>query len=197
MADNTEYLPQIGVIDDSRTERNYKLIGDGNVVSISAKDIVVNGQNNFVGEECQRINILASSGCTVTSGVTDISITGSSGLTINESSLTYIKNVLITDSSFSGGAVNTTYRVETLDAQSITATDATVELIGESVTVILLPPASGHNRIYNIKNLQVIDSDVEVYGGSDQIDSINDRVTLSQYDSVTVQSDGGINYIIL
>ena len=197
MADNTEYLPQIEPIDDSRTYREGKIIGGNNVVDPTAKNVIVTGFSNFIGEDTNNIAVMNSTGCAVSSGVTDTFLLNCSGLTILDSGLTYIANTLIAANSFSGGAVNTGYRVETLDEQSITATDATVELSGGVVTAIGLPPAAGHNRIYNVKNLQSINADVETYGVGDWIDSINYRVTLTQYDSVTLQSNGVDNYIII
>jgi len=201
MADNTEYLPQIGVIDDTRTQRNYKLIGEDNIVHKTSSDVVVNGVGNFVGEECKRVNILASSGCVVTSGVTDVSLINSSGVTVNyPGGVTYIDNQLVTADSFITSGVTVSQSIVTLSdavVYEMTTSDYTV-ISNNNGNEIYLPPAAGQTQVFHVKNIDSDDFTLYVYPlTSDTIDLTEDRIVLAQYDTVTVQSDGSTNYYIL
>lgn len=197
MADNTEYLPQIGVIDDSRTLRNYKLVGDGNVVHRTSTDVIVNGKDNFVGEECQRVNILASSGCTITSGVTDVSIINSSGITVNyPGNVIYVDNFLVTSSSFitSGTTFNQSFAYTGELNYDMTTEDYTV--VNVTNTEILLPPALGQTQVFRIVNACGVDNTFYTTG-SDTIYGFDNNITLSDGDAITVQSDGSSKYFVL
>jgi len=201
MADNTEYLPQIGVIDDTRTQRNYKLIGEDNIVHKTSSDVVVNGVGNFVGEECKRVNILASSGCVVTSGVTDVSLINSSGVTVNyPGGVIYIDNQLVTADSFITSGVTVSQSIVTLSdavVYEMTTSDYTV-ISNNNGNEIYLPPAAGQTQVFHVKNIDSDDFTLYVYPlTSDTIDLTEDRIVLAQYDTVTVQSDGSTNYYIL
>lgn len=65
-------------------------VGRDNYISDSATDTTVSGNSNRVGDNAQRISILASSGVTVIGGVTDVSVINTNDITITESNTTYI-----------------------------------------------------------------------------------------------------------
>jgi len=208
MADNTEYLPQIGVIDDTRTSRNYKLIGDGNVVAKTSSDVVVNGVNNFVGEDCQRINVLASSGCVITSGTTDVSIINSSGITVNApGGVTYIDGLQITSDSFIVSGVTASQGIKFVSSEEedyqMTTDDYTVVVTtsaSESDTEIYLPDAAGQTQVFRVKaelfTTEGVTVQVRTFEDNGFIDE-EQIIELLAGDAITVQSDGSSNYYIL
>jgi hypothetical protein len=67
--------------------------GIGSYVSPLSTMVTESGVGNVVGDNCSRIAILNSSGCTVSGGVSDVVIMNSSGLTVNDSGQTWISNL--------------------------------------------------------------------------------------------------------
>lgn len=70
-----------------------------------------------------------------------------------------------------------------------------VDSSGGNVIVTLPSAASAENKIYNIKRISV-GNDVTVDSGTDNIDGMPDSIIVSQYDSISIQSDGTQWWII-
>lgn len=195
MADNTDFLPQSESIDPPHVVRNRTIIGDSNIVDVSSINTIVSGLNNFVGAHTKNINILGSTNCQVTSGVTNVNIINSSGVSVTESDTTYIKNVVISVDSFitSGVTFSQGYRIAN-GSVIVTLDDYTIEdPVGGSQ--VQLPSPVGHTQIFNVKLTGSTESAVIVEGGLFIDDSTQQFLT--QFDNLTVQSNGSNKYIII
>jgi hypothetical protein len=200
-----EYFPIISNASKPNRLFRHAIIGEGNSVSSSAQDIIVNGSGNFIGDECRSINLLNTSSCIVSSGVIGVNLFSCSGLTVNDSDTIFIKNIEITDSSFltSGVTYSQSYNIVYPSGQyNIMLSDYTVDVSrmfpGGAMNVVL-PAASGHTQEFNIKNSNPsapFDVTVDVTG-ADTIDRVNTFIIISVNDSLTVQSNGSNGYIIL
>jgi hypothetical protein len=202
-----EYFPIIGQGRKPNKVFKQSIIGEDNAVESTAQDIIVNGTGNYIGEACRDINILNSSGCIVSSGVIGVNLFSCSGLTISAGGVIYIKNVKITEDSFSGGGgtptSGVTYSQAYFPAAPGTATFVTsdmytIEVFGNSSEVVFLAAATGQTRVINIKNSKTVET-LEIYpDGSDTIEGSGDFLVLSSTgESVTLQSNGSNNYIII
>ena len=69
--------------------------GDGNIIGNGSVNITITGDNNVVGSDCSCINIQCSSGNTVMAGLSNVVLINCSGLTIEESDVTYINNTKV------------------------------------------------------------------------------------------------------
>ena len=192
---SVEYFPLLKKLNRANHKKQQAISSLIDLVEDSAENVISNGGGNYVGEACHEINILNSSGCVVTSGVIGVNLFACSGLTVTESNVIYIKNIKITEDSFTSGTISSSFRTITADSTYLLPSDETVQLSGEAVTVTYLPSPVGHHRIIDAKNLQAIDTVISV-GGSDTIDIDFVDVTLSYLDNVTLQSDGISNWII-
>tara|TARA_R100001244_G_scaffold63542_1_gene52771 strand:- start:6054 stop:6692 length:639 start_codon:yes stop_codon:yes gene_type:complete len=205
---STEYFPIISNASKPNRLFRHAIIGESNSVSSSAQDIVVNGVGNFIGDECRNINLLNTSACIVSSGVISANLFSCSGLTIDVNDVIYIKNVLITEDSFGGGGGGITsgvtfsqaYRATTptdLPEATVSLSDYTVEYFGTGSETSFLSPAAGQTQIFNIKNSKTIEV-LNIYpDGSDTIEGASIITLNSTGDTVTLQSNGTNNYIIL
>ena len=197
-----EYFPIIGQTIKPNKLFRQSIIGYGNQVASTAQDIIVNGEGNFVGDDCRSINILNTSGSVVTSGVIGVNLFSCSGLIIEESDVIYIKNVKITEDSFggltSGVTFSQSYRaISPFLSTTITEADYTVEQFGNASESVFLLPAAGQTRVINIKNSK---TEFVLTINPSGADTIEGELTLelgNTGDSVTLQSNGTNNYIIL
>jgi hypothetical protein len=77
------------------TTFNNNQIADGAIVSgrnniVSSGDgVIVSGESNVIGVGSKNLSILASTGVTILGGVSNVSVTNSSGITVTESNVTY------------------------------------------------------------------------------------------------------------
>ena len=200
MADNTEFFPNVDGINSPNLKRNGVYVGNTNTVEDSATNVMVNGNGNYVGEACNNVNILNSSGCAVTSGVINITIVGSSGLTVTESNQTFFANTEISSSSFitSGVTYSEGYHISAGE-YFITLADYTIEVVVDT-DATALPLAAGHTQVFNIKNSSTTNTELHTLG-SDTLEGtaypIPVGLEIGVGDTLTVQSNGSNNYIIL
>lgn len=73
--------------------RNAVVRGKGNFVGDNVKAVSVTGDDNLVHSDTTRIAVLASSGNIILAGCEGVSLINCDGLTIDESNVTYIKNI--------------------------------------------------------------------------------------------------------
>jgi len=193
MADNTDYLPLFGSTLQPNERTDVIIRGSNNAVAISAKSVFVSGDLNYVGDDCANVTILNSSGCVVSSGIVGATIINSSGIVIEDPDLVYINNILY--STITGGGVTYFGYRKVTSNSTITTSDGTIEARGG--TDHDLPVCLGHNKMFNIKNYTGGNINVNTFG-SDTIDNDpSGSLIVADGDSVTVQSDGISNYLIL
>lgn len=201
-----EYFPIISAASKPNRLFRHAIIGEDNSVSSSAQDIIVNGAGNFIGDECRSVNLLNTSSCIVSSGVIGVNLFSCSGLIITESDVIYIKNVFITEDSFGGGGITSgvtfsqAYRATTptdIPEATVSLSDYTVEYFGTGSETSFLSPAVGHTQIFNIRNSKTIEVLNIIPDGSDTIEGDSVLTLNNTGDSVTIQSNGTNNYIII
>ena len=193
---NEEEFPKQVRIETPNTYIDSVIKGTGNVIERSARNVLVNGDNNYIGEETSNINIFNSSGCTVSSGVIGTTLINSSGIVVRTDNKVYINNQeLIT-----GGLSSSAYTILTASTTYFMDTDnGTVELRGTTTHDTHLPLALGHHQKFIVKNNSyagVVQNVKPADGSSDSID-LQVLWVLGYLDSITVQSDGISNYIIV
>jgi hypothetical protein len=192
MSDNSDFIPRYYPTNPMRTYMDSVINGAGNIVDPSAQNVIVNGDRNYVGGRASNITILNSSGCVINPDVVGAVIINSSGVTISDDNLVYINNTLITNASLSTGS----YVVTSLGAYTMTVANETLDIqYSGSLGDYSLPYAVGHNKKFIIKNNTLNDQNV-LRQGSDTIDG-NATITIGTFDSITVQSNGISNYIII
>jgi hypothetical protein len=196
-----EYFPIIGQAIKPNKLFRQSIIGHGNQVASTAQDIIVNGFGNSIGDDCRSINILNTSGSSVTSGVIGVNLFSCSGLIIDESDVIYIKNVKITESSF-GITSGVTFSQSLIYTGAVGSYDMTTDnftvVATQQPLQLGLPPAVGQTQVYNIKNQT--GADLTFYGdllsGTDTIEG-ETSATIGDGASLTLQSNGSTNYIII
>lgn len=70
-------------------------LGYGNIISPSARMVLINGNNNTIGENVFGATLLNSSGVTVAGNLTNVSVLNSSGVTITDPNTITNQNVTI------------------------------------------------------------------------------------------------------
>ena len=195
---NEELFPQYKKNEIPKSYIDTVIKGSGNIIEDSSRNTIVTGDNNYVGEETESITILNSSGCVVSSGVVGCVIIGSSGVVVSDNNLLYINNVLITSANTSSDG----YRKSTTQYTIISLEDGTIDLqYNTSGGICYLPFPTGHNKKFTIKNNSPTFNDHEVWASGYTIDNSTSggagKVTLAYLESITVQSDGVSNYIII
>ena len=128
---------------NANAQRNF-VTGDGNYISPTATAIIVSGSRNRVGEYCNRISVMNSSGVTVEGGVTDVTVLNSSGITVNESGVTIISNVVMKNVSGKIKRVTSAYTLSESDEMIIC--DGTFTVTTQKTATML-------NKEYTIKSL--------------------------------------------
>ena len=193
---NIEEFPKQRSIENPRTYIDSVVKGSGNIIERSARNVIVNGHNNYVAEETRNINLFNSSACTISSGVVGVTIINSSGINVYSNDKVYINNKEFAP----GGTSSTGYDIVTASVTYFMDTDnGTVELRGTSTHDTHLPLALGHNQKFIVKNNSYAGVEQNVKpadGSSDSID-LDILWVLGYLDSITVQSDGVSNYIIV
>ena len=195
---NSELFPQRKRGTPPNTSIDSVIKGSGNIIDSSSRNTVVNGDANYVGEQTSNINIFNSSGCVVSSGVIGCVLINSSGIVVSDNNLVYINNQLFTAGSVSSDG----YRKVTINTTAIQPTDGTIDVqYSGGIGIYYLPSPVGHFRKYTIKNNSPTFHDQDVWCYSFTIDNATSggagKVTLAYLDSITVQSDGSANYLII
>ena len=198
---NQEEFPKQRSIEPPQTYIDSVIKGTGNIIQRSAKNVIVNGDNNYVAEEAKNINIFNSSGCVVSSGVIGVTLINSSGVVASTDNVVYINN---TEFKLEGAIPTGNYRESAINT-AITLADETLNIKNptpSTVTIVVLPTAFGHNQRFTIKNNSPSLNDVHIFAYSETID--NDpgsggaaKLIISYLDAVELMSDGISNYMII
>ena len=196
---NEEVFPKIENTEVPNTTIDSVIKGYANRIEKSAKNVIVNGDRNYVGHATSNINIFNSSGCVVSSGVTGCTLINSSGITIYDDNKVYINNV---EYGLGNNPPTGAYKIVTNPSSyAIVEGDETLDCQHNSNGLVVgLPSPVGHNREFDIKNNSPLESDLLIFIDGYSID--NETISgagylyVSYLDSATVQSDGVSNYII-
>ena len=196
---NNELFPKLKKPAKPNNHIDSVIMGHGNIVESSAQNVNVNGDANYVGVETGNINILNSSGCIVSSGVIGCTLINCSGISIYEDNLVYINNLLFSSATTSSSGYRKTVTQYTVMVEG----DGTIDLqYTTSGGVCYLPSPVGHFKKFVIKNNNTTSNPHDVWCVGFSIDngalvSGAGQITLGYLDSVTVQSNGADNYLII
>jgi hypothetical protein len=205
---NTTNVGQ-GVLEDGtkgwfNTQRNGNVFGGENLgenvfIHESTLGAKVSGSDIYIAGGTKGISVLGSSGVTVAGGVEYTTVLGSSGSTITQSGAVYINSLAIKDT---GSAV----RVKSITGNYTAAWSDTVLLVNATVgnITITLPdsgfvasPKDEMGKLFYIKKVDASANTVTIDGYSAQtIDGAATYVINTQYDSVTIVSDGSNYHIV-
>lgn len=179
---------------------NGQFVADDNSVHPSAFNVVVTGAKNDVGSGTKSISILNSSGCIVAPNLHGVTLINTSGVTVTDSDVTYINGVLQSSIAGLNGqvlAVSSNYKLLVTDSTILCTTgasDLTISLESAGLQALF---RFGYGKIYNIKKVDsgagavIIDPPF-----SETIDGSLTKSLTSQYDCVTIQTDGANWWII-
>jgi hypothetical protein len=157
--------------------------GSDNYISHSAKSSLVNGSNNFVGNDALRVCISASSGVTVLGGMKNVTVINTNDIVISESNVTYINGLKVSSGS-TITAVSTSQTINDLGTWECTSPmtltlDVTLFNTGDSV------------RVKNVGG----GATVTVDGNGILIDGSTTQVMAIAYDTLEIYYNGTVYFI--
>lgn len=202
----TPTLTDISDIPDYSTERTFPaplVTPSKNVnvyseypVNVSASEDVV------VGQGAKYISVVGSNGINIAPGVENVSIVNSSELTITESNVTYVNNVLVPEFSDLYAAIDATSTNITLKPNAGTvlvdcgAANKTITTPNNNQCFFVDAVGKTIGKIFTIKKIDASAFTVTIVPGSGTLDGAANAVLTTQYQSVTIQTDGTNWFII-
>jgi hypothetical protein len=170
-----------------------RVMGSGNRIGATSRGVFVTGNDNSVGELCERVSILNSSGCTVMGGLSDVSIENSSGITVYQTGVTVKQNV---QQSRIGQKVKTVTGAYTVQPE-----DEFILVNNSGNITITLGSTSSYSegKILNIKKLSAGPAgvnDVTISGGGLFIDGAGTALLDAQYESLSILIQNSQFYIV-
>lgn len=168
---------------DIAASTNNVTVGRDNYISPSARYTLVNGSNNFVGNDAASINIAASSGVSVLGGLTNVTVINTNDIVIRESNITYINGVRMSgsDNIYTANASQTISALGTWECTSpMTLTlDVTLFNTGDSI------------RVKNVGG----GATVTIDGNGILIDGSATQVMAIAYDTLEIYYNGTVYFI--
>jgi hypothetical protein len=168
---------------DIAASTNNVTVGRDNYISPSARYTLVNGSNNFVGNDAASINISASSGVSVLGGLTNVTVINTNDIVIRESNITYINGVRMSgsDNIYTASASQTISALGTWECTSpMTLTlDVTLFNTGDSI------------RVKNVGG----GATVTIDGGGILIDGSATQTMAIAYDTLEIYYNGTVYFI--
>lgn len=168
---------------DIAASTNNVTAGRDNYISPSARYTLVNGSNNFVGNDAASINIAASSGVSVLGGLTNVTVINTNDIVIRESNITYINGVRMSgsDNIYTANASQTISALGTWECTSpMTLTlDVTLFNTGDSI------------RVKNVGG----GATVTIDGNGILIDGSATQVMAIAYDTLEIYYNGTVYFI--
>lgn len=202
----TPTLTDISDIPDYSTERTFPaplVTPSKNVnvyseypVNVSASEDVV------VGQGAKYISVIGSNGINIAPGVENVSIVNSSELTITESNVTYVNNVFIPEFSNLYAPIDTTSTNITLKPNAGTvlvdcgAANKTITTPSNDQCFFVDALGKTIGKIFTIKKIDASAFTVTIVPASGTLDGAANVVLTTQYQSVTIQTDGTNWFII-
>lgn len=171
---------------------NAFISGTNNVVSRSAKGVIVSGNNNSVGDNAENISILNSSGCVVQGGLRNVQILNSSGVTVRDSNITYERNIVTSNAT---GGIKQISANNTIDNGEKTVL---VDASGGGVAYQLPNAALYPGRPITIKKIDSTGNTVTIEGfaAGQTIDGSSTKSISTQWNYYTVKSNGSAWFIV-
>ena len=168
---------------DIAASTNNVTVGRDNYISPSARYTLVNGSDNFVGNDASSINISASSGVSVMGGLTNVTVINTNDIVIRESNITYINGVRMSgsDNIYTANASQTISALGTWECTSpMTLTlDVTLFNTGDSI------------RVKNVGG----GATVTIDGNGILIDGSATQVMAIAYDTLEIYYNGTVYFI--
>jgi hypothetical protein len=168
---------------DIAASTNNVTAGRDNYISPSARYSLVNGSNNFVGNDAASISITSSSGVSVLGGLTNVTVINTNDIVIRESNTTYINGVRMSgsDNIYTASASQTISALGTWECTSpMTLTlDVTLFNTGDSI------------RVKNVGG----GATVIVDGNGILIDGSATQVMAIAYDTLEIYYNGTVYFI--
>jgi hypothetical protein len=149
-----------------------------NYVSESAERIFVSGNDNSIGQNCQNVSIINSSGCIVYGGLRNVSVINSSGVTVTENNISYIRNRVYSSESDGVTQTNSSYSEDHHEYYVYCNTT--------SGSIVYEPPSAPTNKG---RQISVIKTDA----GANTVSistAAGTRTLTTQYDTLVISSDG-------
>ena len=165
-------------------------------VNVAASEDIV------VGQGAKYISIVGSNGINIAPGVENVSIVNSSELTITENNITYVNNVLVPEFSNLYAPIDTTSTNITLKPNAGTvlvdcgAANKTITTPSNDQCFFVDALGKTIGKLFTIKKIDASAFTVTIVPASGTIDGAANVVLTTQYQSVTIQTDGTNWYII-
>jgi hypothetical protein len=202
----TPELTDISDIPDYSTERTFPapLVTPSKNVNVYSEYPVnvAASEDIVVGQGAKYISIVGSNGITIAPGVENVSIVNSSELTITENNITYVNNVLVPEFSNLYAPIDTTSTNITLKPNAGTvlvdcgAANKTITTPSNDQCFFVDALGKTIGKIFTIKKIDASAFTVTILPASGTIDGAANVVLTTQYQSVTIQTDGTNWYII-
>ena len=171
---------------NSLGNRSQYIQGDNNYISRSATNINIKGNSNKVYSNALNITIQGDNNV-IKSGAKNINLINTNGITISQSNITVINNVIkgagsvvSVTTSITADVLITTYEVDASDG----------------VIVLTLPSVLDIGKVWNIKLIEATNECSIVTTGSETIDGNTDIKITQINTTISIQYDGA-NYIII
>jgi len=202
----TPELTDISDIPDYSTERTFPapLVTPSKNVNVYSEYPVniAASEDIVVGQGAKYISIVGSNGINIAPGVENVSIVNSSELTITESNITYVNNVLVPEFSNLYAPIDTTATNITLKPNASTvlvdcgAANKTITTPSNDQCFFVDALGKTIGKIFTIKKIDASAFTVTIVPASGTLDGAANVVLTTQYESVTIQTDGTNWYII-
>ena len=202
----TPTLTDISDIPDYSTERTFPapLVTPSKNVNVYSEYPVniAASEDIVVGQGAKYISIVGSNGITIAPGVENVSIVNSSELTITENNITYVNNVLVPEFSNLYAPIDTTSTNITLKPNAGTvlvdcgAANKTITTPSNDQCFFIDALGKTIGKLFTIKKIDASAFTVTIVPDSGTIDGAANVVLTTQYQSVTIQTDGTNWYII-
>jgi hypothetical protein len=202
----TPELTDISDIPDYSTERTFPapLVTPSKNVNVYSEYPVnvAASEDVVVGQGAKYISVIGSNGINIAPGVENVSIVNSSELTITESNVTYVNNVLVPEFSNLYAAIDTTSTNITLKPNAGTvlvdcgAANKTITTPSNDQCFFVDALGKTIGKIFTIKKIDASAFTVTIVPASGTLDGAANVVLTIQYQSVTIQTDGTNWYII-
>ena len=175
--------------------KTQQVVGERNFISKGADNVCIKGDRNFVYESTN-IQLSNSHENTIDSGLINVTLINTTGITVSESNVTYINGVKV-----DSGAISTPSAVKFITASQTVETDVktySVDTTAGDVTITFIPAAETYEEgqiWYFKKSVSANRLIVAIAAGT--IDGATSATLNLIHDEIPVQFDGVGNFIKL